>query len=269
MDPSPGINRNNTNSTRSHRIPAPDENDLIEDYRRRSTDSEFSPGGVHRRESWGGGGSRPKSHGMKREDINVGKNLLSREAHRSMYQQPKPSRVSQVPRKPKSPSETSIPYELRDINKLIPLAGWLPTTADEVNITTAPHSVTNSEQIFEVKTPVVQNNTCGEALAEVALLPIDAQHYSRISSPTEYPIPGSWREDDDVKLPETVEFVPYEIPWIDQAKIRLERRLKTQILWWPLAPPVRAEPSVRLAKMTWRCVRISQQTILFTISNAP
>jgi hypothetical protein len=67
-------------------------------------------------------------------------------------------------------------------------------------------------------------------------------------------IPGAWPTEKRPSNPESIEFAPYEVGWFDMSRVWLERKLRTEIFWWPLSPPVTPKPGSTLVKISWTCV---------------
>jgi hypothetical protein len=67
-------------------------------------------------------------------------------------------------------------------------------------------------------------------------------------------IPGAWPTEKRPSNPESIEFAPYEVGWFDMSRVWLERKLRTEIFWWPLSPPVTSKPGSSLVKISWTCV---------------
>lgn len=55
-----------------------------------------------------------------------------------------------------------------------------------------------------------------------------------------------WPEDE-------IQFEPYHLSHFDLFGVWLERKMGTQLDWWPLRPPVHPDTS-GLTRMSWKCV---------------
>ncbi|KAF8241872.1 hypothetical protein K440DRAFT_641098 [Wilcoxina mikolae CBS 423.85] len=199
----------------------------------------------------------PKKPEVKEEENHAGRNPLGRVAPTTTHQRLESSPVWHIIEEINPQSQPSPLWDvIEDRKEWKPSESHLrPTTVDEVSVASparAPHTVSHDELPFEETNPIQTHNTQIKPPVKAVLIPDDPQHPGPPRR-TEFWIPGSWPADDAIKFPETIEFTPYEVLWIDKAKLWLENRLKTKIFWWPLEAPVRTEPGAYLLKMTWRC----------------